>query len=159
MPQGAALQPGGLVFYGTPARVYHVGMYIGEGKMVNAPTFGKPVQVAYYRYNGDDYLGATRPAATGSTTGLLPYAPPAPAAPSQPRDFPAPVAPAPTTSPPPTTSRTSGTSSTKTPTTTTTTETTNKPAETATSSKEKAASDSGDAQSGDAAVSGSDGSG
>src|SRR4051794_11554495 len=100
VPPGAALQPGDHIFYGTPARVHHVGMYLGEGKMVNAPTFGKPVQVAYYRWGGDDdYLGATRPAATGNSTGLLPYAPPAPAAPTQPRDFPAPVAPAPTAEP------------------------------------------------------------
>ena len=49
MPQGAALQPGDLVFYGTPAKVHHVGMYLGDGKMVNAPTFGKPVQTAFYR--------------------------------------------------------------------------------------------------------------
>ena len=97
-PTGAVL-PGDLLFYGTPARVHHVGMYIGDGKMVNAPTFGKPVQVAFYRWAGDDYLGATRPAANGSTTGLLPYAPPAPVVPTQPRDFPAPVAPAPTVVP------------------------------------------------------------
>ena len=37
----------------------------------SSPTFGKPVQVAFYRYRGDDYLGATRPAASGGslTTG------------------------------------------------------------------------------------------
>src|SRR3954469_15445004 len=91
VPQGAALQPGDLVFYGTPARVHHVGMYLGDGKMVNAPTFGKPVQTAFYRWNGDDYLGATRPAATGQTsTGLLPYAPPAPST-GAPETFPAPT--------------------------------------------------------------------
>jgi hypothetical protein len=99
VPQGAALQPGDLVFYGTPAKVHHVGMYLGDGKMVNAPTFGKPVQTAFYRYNGDDYLGATRPAATGQTTsGLLPYAPAEPSTGTQ-ETFPAPVAPAPTTVP------------------------------------------------------------
>ncbi|GAY08537.1 secreted transglycosylase [Pseudonocardia sp. N23] len=76
VPAGAPLQPGDLVFYGTPGAVHHVGMYIGDGRMANAPTFGKPVQTAYYRWNGDDYLGATRPAATGPTTrGLLPTAP------------------------------------------------------------------------------------
>jgi len=97
--QGAALQPGDLVFYGTPAKVHHVGMYLGDGKMVNAPTFGKPVQTAFYRYSGDDYLGATRPAAIGQTTsGLLPYAPPAPST-GTPETFPAPVAPAPTAVP------------------------------------------------------------
>uniref|UniRef100_UPI0037C55BF8 C40 family peptidase n=1 Tax=Pseudonocardia charpentierae TaxID=3075545 RepID=UPI0037C55BF8 len=97
VPQGAALQAGDLVFYGTPAKVHHVGMYLGGGKMVNAPTFGKPVQTAFYRYGGDDYLGATRPAANGETTsGLLPYAPPAPST-GRSKTFPAPVAPAPTT--------------------------------------------------------------
>jgi hypothetical protein len=96
VPQGAPLHPGDLVFYGTPAKVHHVGLYLGDGKMVNAPTFGKPVQTAFYRYSGDDYLGATRPAATGQTTsGLLPYAPAAPST-GTPETFPAPVAPAPT---------------------------------------------------------------
>lgn len=76
VPADAPLQPGDLVFYGTPGAVHHVGMYIGDGRMVNASTFGKPVQTAYYRWAGDDYLGATRPAATGATTrGLLPTAP------------------------------------------------------------------------------------
>jgi hypothetical protein len=99
VPQGAALQPGDLVFYGTPAKVHHVGMYLGDGKMVNAPTFGKPVQTAFYRYSGDDYLGATRPAATGqTTTGVIPYAPAEPST-GTPETFPAPVAPAPTTVP------------------------------------------------------------
>ena len=99
VPQDAPLQPGDLVFYGTPAKVHHVGMYLGDGKMVNAPTFGKPVQVAFFRYGGDDYLGATRPAATGTTTGgLLPYAPAAPST-DVPEPFPAPVAPVPTTIP------------------------------------------------------------
>jgi cell wall-associated NlpC family hydrolase len=79
VPDGAPLQPGDLVFYGTTAHVHHVGMYLGAGRMVNAPTFGKPVQVAFYRYPGDDYVGATRPAASpGSlTSGFLPYFDPA----------------------------------------------------------------------------------
>jgi hypothetical protein len=98
VPDGVPLQPGDLVFYGTTARVHHVGMYLGAGRMVNAPTFGKPVQVAFYRYRGDDYLGATRPAAApGSlTSGILPYVDPAqlpPIAPSVPQIFTAPMAP------------------------------------------------------------------
>ncbi len=97
----AALQPGDLVFYGTPARVHHVGLFLGEGKMVNAPTFGKPVQVAFHRWGGDDYLGATRPAATDTTTGAIPYSPPAATTPTPPQEFPAPVAPAPTVPPAP----------------------------------------------------------
>ncbi|WP_338051207.1 C40 family peptidase [Pseudonocardia acidicola] len=80
---GAPLQPGDLIFYGSPGKVHHVGMYIGDSRMVNAPTFGKPVQTAYYRWRGDDYLGATRPAATGvPLAGLLLEAPQA----SQPSD-------------------------------------------------------------------------
>ena len=59
--------PGDLVFYGTPSRVHHVGLYLGHGLMINAPTYGQPVQVGPYRYRGDDYLGATRPAARETT--------------------------------------------------------------------------------------------
>jgi cell wall-associated NlpC family hydrolase len=89
VPAGAPLQPGDLVFYGTPSKVHHVGMYIGAGRMVNAPTFGKPVQTAYYRWGGDDYLGATRPAATDRPTiGVLPAPPPAPTAPDTVPDAP-----------------------------------------------------------------------
>ncbi|WP_378733324.1 NlpC/P60 family protein [Nocardia brasiliensis] len=55
------LAPGDLVFYGTDADIHHVGLYLGAGKMVHAPTFGKPVQISNYRYDGDDFYGATRP--------------------------------------------------------------------------------------------------
>ena len=56
-----ALQPGDLVFYGNPyTKIHHVGIYIGNGQMINAPTFGMPVQVASYRFS--DYAGAGRPA-------------------------------------------------------------------------------------------------
>ncbi|MDX8030999.1 bifunctional lytic transglycosylase/C40 family peptidase [Lentzea sp. BCCO 10_0856] len=61
VPAGQPLLPGDLVFYGTPGNVHHVGLYIGAGKMVHAPTFGQPVQVSSYRWNGDDYLAASRP--------------------------------------------------------------------------------------------------
>lgn len=40
----ANLQPGDLVFFYSP--VSHVGMYIGGGKMVNAPTAGDVVKIA-----------------------------------------------------------------------------------------------------------------
>jgi len=74
VPADAPLQPGDLVFYGTPAAVHHVGIYLGDGRMVNAPTYDRPVQVSYYRWRGDDYLGATRPAASGPrSTGLLAF--------------------------------------------------------------------------------------
>lgn len=61
VPAGERLLPGDLVFYGTPGNVHHVGLYIGAGKMVQAPTFGELVQVSSYRWNGDDYLAASRP--------------------------------------------------------------------------------------------------
>ncbi|GAA2693150.1 MULTISPECIES: bifunctional lytic transglycosylase/C40 family peptidase [Actinosynnema] len=65
VPPGEALLPGDLVFYGTPGAIHHVGLYVGAGLMVNAPTFGQPVQVDRYRYPGDDYAGATRPTGLG----------------------------------------------------------------------------------------------
>ncbi|HEX3780423.1 MAG TPA: NlpC/P60 family protein, partial [Pseudonocardiaceae bacterium] len=37
------LQPGDLVFFGNPA--YHVGMYVGNGDMIDAPTTGQDVQI------------------------------------------------------------------------------------------------------------------
>jgi cell wall-associated NlpC family hydrolase len=103
VPDDAPLQPGDLVFYGVPARVHHVGLYIGGGRMVNAPTFGKPVQLAYVRYRGDDYIGATRPAADRDAPGLIatPKLPvtvplvPSPAVPVGPTEFLAPTAPDP----------------------------------------------------------------
>lgn len=49
------LKPGDLVFYGSPA--YHVGMYVGNGKMVDAPTAGEVVRVESLQSN---YSGARR---------------------------------------------------------------------------------------------------
>lgn len=62
VPDGQPLLPGDLVYYGSPSHIRHVGLYIGNGKMLNSPTFGQPVQIDNYRYPGDDYAGATRPA-------------------------------------------------------------------------------------------------
>jgi hypothetical protein len=62
VPAGQPLLPGDLVFYGTPNSIHHVGLYIGGGSMVDAPDFGQVVKVQPYRYKGDDYAGATRPA-------------------------------------------------------------------------------------------------
>ena len=57
------VQPGDLVFYGNPStKIHHVGLYIGNGQMINAATFGTPVQVAPVRWSGDGYAGAGRPA-------------------------------------------------------------------------------------------------
>lgn len=39
----AQAQPGDLVFFGSP--VHHVGIYVGDGKMLDAPRTGKKVQI------------------------------------------------------------------------------------------------------------------
>lgn len=54
----SALMPGDLVFYGSP--IHHVGMYIGNGRMVHAPRPGKPVAIDDIDYMSG-YAGATRP--------------------------------------------------------------------------------------------------
>lgn len=41
----ADLLPGDLVFFGTPDDVYHVGMYIGGGEMIDAPETGQDVSI------------------------------------------------------------------------------------------------------------------
>ncbi|MGH4009913.1 MAG: NlpC/P60 family protein [Pseudonocardiaceae bacterium] len=61
IPDGQPLLPGDLVFYGTPAHIHHVGLYLGAGLMINAPDFGQVVKIQPYRHHGDDYAGATRP--------------------------------------------------------------------------------------------------
>jgi cell wall-associated NlpC family hydrolase len=52
-----ALQPGDLVFFYSP--VSHVGMYIGNGNMVHAPTAGDVVKVTPLAFMGS-YAGARR---------------------------------------------------------------------------------------------------
>ena len=62
-PDGQPLLPGDLVFYGNASvNIHHVGLYIGGGMMIDAPDFGQVVKIQPYRYKGDDYAGATRPA-------------------------------------------------------------------------------------------------
>ena len=41
----AALVPGDLVFFGLRGRVTHVGIYVGEGRFLHAPSRGKDVRV------------------------------------------------------------------------------------------------------------------
>jgi len=57
------LQPGDLLFYddgtGNPDRIHHVGMYVGDGKIVDAPTEGQLVDVRGMRSDGH-YIGARR---------------------------------------------------------------------------------------------------
>ncbi|ASO21611.1 cell wall-associated NlpC family hydrolase [Actinoalloteichus hoggarensis] len=61
LPDDTALLPGDLVFYGNPAtKITHVGLYLGNDQMIHAPTFGQPVQIGAYRWDGDRYAGARR---------------------------------------------------------------------------------------------------
>lgn len=51
------LQPGDLLFYGSP--IHHVGIYIGNGQMVDAPRTGYTVRVT--SIDRSNYVGAGRP--------------------------------------------------------------------------------------------------
>jgi len=51
------LQPGDLVFFGSP--IHHVGMFVGGGTMIEAPYTG--VDVRYHTIYRPDYAGAARP--------------------------------------------------------------------------------------------------
>ncbi|MCT2584563.1 C40 family peptidase [Actinophytocola gossypii] len=63
VPTGQPLLPGDLLFYDTPGTLHRVGLYIGGDKMINALTFGQPVQI------DDGYVEATRPAAAVAAVG------------------------------------------------------------------------------------------
>lgn len=52
-----ALRPGDLVFY-SPGLIHHVGIYVGGGKMINAPHSGSKVRID--AINVDDYAGGSR---------------------------------------------------------------------------------------------------
>lgn len=52
-----ALQPGDLVFFGSP--IHHVGIYIGDGNMINSPETGDLVRIR--SISRRDYAGAGRP--------------------------------------------------------------------------------------------------
>lgn len=60
VPAGQALEPGDLVFFGASEnQVTHVGIYLGNQTMVDAPHSGASVRVEPSDWR--DYLGATRP--------------------------------------------------------------------------------------------------
>ncbi|QWF83315.1 C40 family peptidase [Amycolatopsis sp. CA-230715] len=64
VPTSQSPQLGDLIFYGNPAtKIHHVGIFIGNEQMIDAPTFGQAVQVHTYRKAGDDFAGAGRPTA------------------------------------------------------------------------------------------------
>jgi cell wall-associated NlpC family hydrolase len=62
VPADLPLLPGDLVYYGaTATTIHHVGLYLGNGQMIDAPDVGLVVRIEPYRWNADDYYGATRP--------------------------------------------------------------------------------------------------
>jgi NlpC/P60 family len=70
LPAGATLYPGDLVFFGSgPDAVEHVGIYVGNGEMIDAPYTG--VDVRFDRVAGVSlgYVGATRPEIPNLSTG------------------------------------------------------------------------------------------
>jgi cell wall-associated NlpC family hydrolase len=50
--------PGDLIFFGTPSNVYHVGLYIGNGQMIDAPETGQDVSIQSIYWS--NLLGAGR---------------------------------------------------------------------------------------------------
>jgi cell wall-associated NlpC family hydrolase len=56
-PHVTSLQPGDLVFFGSP--IHHVGMYVGNGNYIHAPHTGDVVSID--PLNRSDYVGAVRP--------------------------------------------------------------------------------------------------
>ncbi|MGH8891519.1 MAG: NlpC/P60 family protein [Acidothermaceae bacterium] len=52
------LQPGDLVYFGHP--IHHVGIYIGNGNMIEAPYTGANVRITNFGYR-HDFAGASRP--------------------------------------------------------------------------------------------------
>jgi NlpC/P60 family/Transglycosylase SLT domain len=63
IPDPSQLQPGDLLYFAhdtsDPATIHHVDIYIGAGRIIEAPHTGAPVRIANaFRA---DYIGATRP--------------------------------------------------------------------------------------------------
>ncbi|MCD9086544.1 C40 family peptidase [Stenotrophomonas sp. SY1] len=56
------LTTGDLVFFGNKGNVWHVGIYVGEGRFVHAPSTGGTVRLDYLNgpYWRDHYTGAKR---------------------------------------------------------------------------------------------------
>lgn len=82
------LQPGDMVFFDTNPNIAgpdHVGLYLGDGKFINAPRPGKPVEIADLRsgYYQKNFMGGRRVSGIvgggSSALGGAPYAEGAPA--------------------------------------------------------------------------------
>ena len=70
VPAGSTLYPGDLVFFGSgPQAVEHVGIYVGNGEMIDAPYTGVDVRFDRIASVSLGYVGATRPEIPDLTTG------------------------------------------------------------------------------------------
>jgi len=58
----ASYQPGDLIFYGTADNIHHVAMAIGNGQLIQASTFGEPLNIKPIYHS--DFFAATRPLGT-----------------------------------------------------------------------------------------------
>jgi cell wall-associated NlpC family hydrolase len=72
VPPAQPLEAGDLVFFGAaPTQIGHVGIYLGDNRMIDAPHSGAVVRVDGFdptpgaRWGGDLYIGATRPSIHG----------------------------------------------------------------------------------------------
>ena len=67
LPRMATLVAGDLLFFGAgPGAVTHVGVYLGGGRMVDAPHSGALVRVEPVDVSSPSFVGATRPDAVGA---------------------------------------------------------------------------------------------
>jgi len=55
----ASYQPGDLLFYGTADNIHHVAIAIGNGQLIQASTFGEPLNIKPIYHS--DFFAATRP--------------------------------------------------------------------------------------------------
>jgi len=90
----SALLPGDLIFFASGrswTSIYHMGMYIGNGKMVQAPTTGDVVKISTVRWSR--FFAATRVFDAVPAPGSTPKPPPAPPADETPSPTPDPTDP------------------------------------------------------------------
>ncbi|WP_136067456.1 C40 family peptidase [Modicisalibacter radicis] len=64
LPQRERVRPGDLMFFGSGAKATHVGIYMGDQRMIHAPGSGRTVTVTSLAidYWHERYLGAAGPA-------------------------------------------------------------------------------------------------
>ena len=58
VPDLASARPGDLLFWGTGSNIHHVAIYIGDGKMIEAPHTGATVRETNVYYG--DFAGIRR---------------------------------------------------------------------------------------------------